>query len=86
MDLTIGVVSQGSIYDEVLYEMLDHHGVAYRPVDVIGEPRRYPIVLMSKYSEEAYTLALRSCSSESDIVIAEKVVTLIWRSHCWEEG
>ena len=74
MDLTIGVVPQGSIYDEVLFEMLDHHGVAYRSVDREGEPRKYPIVLISRYSEEAYTLALRSCNSESDVLIAEKIV------------
>ena len=73
MDLTIGVVPQGSIYDEVLFEMLDHHGVAYRSVDREGEPRKYPIVLISRYSEEAYTLALRSCNSESDVLIAEKI-------------
>ncbi|MDA4113025.1 MAG: hypothetical protein OK474_03165 [Thaumarchaeota archaeon] len=74
MDLTIGVVSQGSIYDEILCEMLDHQGVAYRVIGPGGEPHKYPVVLLSKNSEEPYSRALRSCDTESSVIVAEKVV------------
>ncbi len=32
MDLTVGVVSQGTAYDEVLLEMLDRLGIAFEVV------------------------------------------------------
>lgn len=76
MDLTVGLVSQGSIYDEVLMEMLDHQGVSYRLLGQDAGSRRYPLVLMSKYSEEQYSLARKSCNSESDVVVVDKVVSL----------
>jgi hypothetical protein len=74
LDLTVGVVSQGSIYDEVLCEMLDHQGVAYRVIGPGGELRKYPVVLLSKNSEEPYSRALRSCDAESGVIVAETVV------------
>jgi hypothetical protein len=74
LDLTIGVVPQDSIYDEILYEMLDHQGMAYQVIGRGGESRKYPIVLLSKSSEEPYSLARRSCDAESDVIVAEKVV------------
>ena len=74
MDLTIGVVSLGSGYDELLCEMLDHQGVAYRTIGRGSEPSKYPIVLLSKRSEESYSLALGSCDAESGVIVAEKVV------------
>jgi peptidoglycan/xylan/chitin deacetylase (PgdA/CDA1 family) len=74
LDLTIGVVPQGSIYDEILYEMLDHQGVAYRIIGPGSEPRKYPLVLLSKNSEEPYSSALRSCDAESSVIVAEKAV------------
>ena len=74
MDLTIGIVSQESIYDQVLCEMLDHQGISYLAVGRDHESRKYPVVLLSRYSEEAYSLAVRSCDAESGVIIAEKVV------------
>jgi peptidoglycan/xylan/chitin deacetylase (PgdA/CDA1 family) len=76
LDLTVGVVPQSSIYDEVLYEMLDHQGVAYRVIDVRHATERYPVVLLSKYFEDAHTLALECCASESDVIVAERVLPL----------
>ena len=75
MDLSIGIVSQGTVYDELLCEMLDQQGLAYRVIGRAGEPRKYPIVMLSKYSEDAYSLALRSCESESGVIVAERFVS-----------
>jgi len=75
LDLSIGIVSQGTVYDELLCEMLDQQGLAYRVIGRAGEPRKYPIVMLSKYSEDAYSLALRSCESESGVIVAERFVS-----------
>src|ERR1700722_5823766 len=54
--------------------MLDHQGVAYRAIGPGGELPKYPVVLLSKNSEEPYSRALRSCDAESGVIVAEEVV------------
>jgi hypothetical protein len=73
--LTVGVVTQGTIYDEVLLEMLDHQGIIY---EVVGPEHSatYPVVLISKDSDSAHSLAREVCESDENILIAEKVVNL----------
>jgi hypothetical protein len=76
MDLTIGVLPQGSVQDEVLCEMLDHQGLSYRVIDSDHEAGRYPVVLLSKYSEGPYSVALKLCDAESDVIVAERLVPI----------
>jgi hypothetical protein len=72
----VGVVTQGNVHDEVLLEMLDHQGVAYRIINSEADHSAYPTVLLSRYSEGAYAMARKSCESESDILVAEKNLDL----------
>src|SRR5271163_4355552 len=76
MDLTIGVATQGSVYDQLLLEMLDHQGIAYRLLNDGAGRSEYPVVLLSRYSEQAYSVAKGSCKSESGILVAEKMLNL----------
>ena len=73
--MTIGVVNLGTIYDEVLLEMLDHQGIIY---EVVAQERSttYPVVLISKDSDSARSLARTVCESDENVLIAEKVVGL----------
>lgn len=74
MDLTIGVIPQGTVYDELVFEMLDHQGVPYEVVASGSGSRRFPVVLISKYAEGPYALALSLCGAESNVIVAEKFV------------
>jgi peptidoglycan/xylan/chitin deacetylase (PgdA/CDA1 family) len=72
-DLRVGVVPDGSAYDHVLTEMLDHQGIAYRMMGSQGaEDGPYAAVLLARYSEKGYSEARRHCDKEADIVIAER--------------
>jgi peptidoglycan/xylan/chitin deacetylase (PgdA/CDA1 family) len=75
LNLTIGVVSQGTIYDEVLLELLDHQGIIY---EIVGERQAtlYPVVLISKDSDSARSLARTACDSDEGVLFAEKLVDM----------
>ena len=74
VDLTLGVVSQGSAHDELLLEMLDHQGLVYR---VLGgtesSPRPCPLVLTTQASA---AVARSLCGPGVDLLVAEEVVDL----------
>ena len=74
-ELSVGVTLGGSVLDEVLLEMLDHQGIIYEQVSD-GNATNYPAVLLSKFSDEAYSKAASVCSNKDNIVIASEVADL----------
>src|SRR5579871_1557212 len=54
--------------------MLDHQGVPYEVVRPGDKARSYPLVLVARSSDKAYSLALASCSSEANVLVAERIV------------
>lgn len=76
IDLTLGVVTDGSISGEILFELLDHQGISYREVDGMAKPATYPVVLLSRYSDRMHAMALKACKEEQNVLVAGRVVAL----------
>jgi len=75
--LTIGLLTQGTLYDDVVKEMLDHQGVCYEAIDA-GSPSLddYPLVLASERSDKALSQAALCSVSKDDVIAASDVVDL----------
>jgi peptidoglycan/xylan/chitin deacetylase (PgdA/CDA1 family) len=75
--LTIGLLTQGTLYDDVVKEMLDHQGVCYETIEA-GSPSLgdYPLVLVSEKSDRALSQEGLCSVSKDDVIAASDVVDL----------
>ena len=74
--LTIGLLGDGTIFDEVLEEMLDHQGVCYDIIDPMSSGKQYPAVLLTKESDEGFRRALPLCESKENVIVVPRIVDL----------
>ncbi len=73
--LKVGLVTQESILDHVLMEMLDHQGIVYETVES-DKGRRYPVVLLSSHTKKATDVAKEVQMSEDSVIVVGDVVRL----------
>lgn len=76
-NLTIGIASKGSVFDELLVELLDHQGILYEIIDDRSEPQKdYPIVLVSRHSGASSVTHGEADSGRREMIVAEDVIDL----------
>lgn len=74
-DLTLALIKQKNILDEVLIEILDHQGIIYDVISM-NTNRKYPLVMMSKYSEDAFSRAKIISEFPENAIVVEKLIDL----------
>jgi len=76
--LNIGFIKGGSIYDEVVEEILNHQGVVFTKVKDKGSQLRqvFPCVILSSHTDETYELASKLCLNEDNIIIVDQEIPL----------
>lgn len=74
---TVGLVAQGTIYDEVTREILDHQGICYEPVGTTGDSdRKFPAVVVPTDSESSVLLAQDRCQLRENVLVLDHMVSL----------
>lgn len=66
----------GTIFDEVVLEILEHQGIPYEEIQDGGARKEYPAVLLATSNEDSLAAARRSCASSDGVIVAEKQVDL----------
>jgi peptidoglycan/xylan/chitin deacetylase (PgdA/CDA1 family) len=75
--LTVSLVHQGTLYDDLLAELLEQQGVPFKTVLKEDEAHRGPVALISKSTPEARLRATESCSGKKEnVLIGEEIVNL----------
>lgn len=67
----MGVVSSGSVSDEVLMEMLEHQGVLYEEAHAGGDEKVYPVVITASSETDAITKARDRCSTVDGVIAVD---------------
>lgn len=74
---TIGLVAQGTIYDEVAREMLDHQGICYESIDASeSSDKKFPAVVVAIGSESSVILAQNRCHLRENVLVLDHMVDL----------
>src|ERR1700731_2814982 len=75
--LSVSLVHQGTLWDDLLSELLEQQGVPFKTVfkgDVVPNA---PVALISKSTPEAYLRATESCGGKREnVLVAEEIVNL----------
>jgi hypothetical protein len=73
--LTVSLVHQGTLYDDLLAELLEQQGVPFKAV-LKGDPEyQGPVALISKSTPEACIRATQSCGGKKEnVLIGEEIV------------
>jgi hypothetical protein len=74
--LTIGLLTQGTLYDDVVKEILDHQGICYETIEAGSDGKQYPLVLLPKESEGGLQRALAFCRTEESVIVVQRIVDL----------
>ena len=74
--LTLSLVHQGTLYDDLLVEILEQQGVPFETVLKDEAMRHSPAALISKSTPEAYLRAIESCGKREDVLVAEEIIDL----------
>jgi len=75
--LTISLVSQGTLYDDLLAELLDQQGVPFKTVLKGDAAHNGPVALISKSTPEARLRAAEACGGKKENVLSgEEIVNL----------
>jgi hypothetical protein len=73
--LTVSLVSQGTLCDDLLAELLEHQGVPFKTVLKGDAVHQGPVALISKSTPEACLRAAESCGGKKEnVLIGEEIV------------
>lgn len=75
--LNVGLIKSGTIYDEVVKEILAHQGIIFTEINKNSKttPQTFPCVIASQ-REKTHKLASKLCSSKENIIIANETLPL----------
>lgn len=74
--LAVGLLAQGTLYDDVVKEMLDHQGVCYETIGPVSDGKQYPVVLLPEESDIASQRALAFCRTKENVIVVQKIADL----------
>jgi len=75
--LNLGLICSKDIYEEVVKEVLNHQGILFKEIrDIHSDYEKFPCVILPRYTDEKYTMAMKYCEDEDNLIIAEKEIPL----------
>ncbi len=80
--LTIGLLTKGTLYGDVVEEMLDHQGVCYEIIKPGSDGKLYPMVLLPEQSDDMFQRALAFCRTKENVIVVPRIVNLARIRRC----
>jgi hypothetical protein len=73
----VALLHQGTIYDDILAELLEQQGVSFKTVFTSDAIHSGPVALISQSTPEAHLRATESCGGKKEnVLVAEEIINL----------